>query len=58
MQHSSGEDMSMTRTTAHAYWFTFAATLAFFVGFYALLMPLPRYLSAIGLADWQVGFVL
>ncbi|MBV9172839.1 MAG: MFS transporter [Chloroflexi bacterium] len=58
VQHSSGEDMSVTRTTAHVYWFTFAATLAFFVGFYALLVPLPRYLTAISLADWQVGFVL
>lgn len=36
----------------------FVATLIFFVGFYALLAPLPPYLVAAGLADWQVGLVL
>lgn len=36
----------------------FVATLLFFVGFYALLVPLPPYLVAVGLADWQVGLVL
>jgi len=30
----------------------------FFAGFYALLVPLPRYLGAVGLADWQIGLVL
>jgi predicted MFS family arabinose efflux permease len=40
------------------YWLAWFATLTFFVGFYALLVPLPRYLLAIGLADWQIGFVL
>jgi predicted MFS family arabinose efflux permease len=41
-----------------AYWTTWVATLLFFVGFYALLVPLPRYLTAVGLPDWQVGLVL
>lgn len=36
----------------------FVANLLFFVGFYALLVPLPPYLVAAGLADWQVGLVL
>ena len=36
----------------------FVANLLFFVGFYALLAPLPPYLVAAGLADWQVGLVL
>lgn len=36
----------------------FAATLLFFVAFYMLLAPLPPYLVAAGLADWQVGLVL
>lgn len=40
------------------YWLAWSATLTFFVGFYALLVPLPRYLLAIGLADWQIGLVL
>ena len=41
-----------------AYWLAWVATLTFFVGFYALLVPLPRYLLAIDLADWQIGLVL
>lgn len=36
----------------------FTATLLFFVAFYMLLVPLPPYLVALGLADWQVGLVL
>lgn len=36
----------------------FTATLLFFVAFYMLLVPLPPYLVAAGLADWQVGLVL
>lgn len=31
--------------------------LVFFVGYYALIVPLPRYLSGLGLADWQVGLI-
>lgn len=41
-----------------AYWTAWVATLTFFAGFYTLLVPLPRYLAAVGLPDWQVGFVL
>jgi predicted MFS family arabinose efflux permease len=41
-----------------SYWMAWGATLLFFAGFYALLVPLPRYLAAIGLADWQIGLVL
>jgi predicted MFS family arabinose efflux permease len=40
------------------YRLTWTATFLFFIAYYALIVPLPRYLSAIGLADWQVGFVL
>lgn len=40
------------------YWTAWAATLVFFAGFYALLTPLPRYLTGAGLPDWQVGLVL
>jgi len=43
---------------ARAYWLAWLATVVFFGGFYALLVPLPRYLVAIGLPDWQVGLVL
>src|SRR4051794_22381647 len=37
---------------------TFITTLLFFVAFYTLLVPLPRYLASLGLPDWQVGMVL
>lgn len=49
-----------TRASAasHHYWTAWAATLVFFAGFYALLTPLPRYLAAIGLPDWQIGLIL
>src|ERR1051326_6826624 len=41
-----------------AYWLAWLATVTFFAGFYALLVPLPRYLAAIGLPDGQIGLVL
>jgi predicted MFS family arabinose efflux permease len=41
-----------------AYWTAWVATVTFFGGFYALLVPLPRYLAEAGLPDWQIGFVL
>lgn len=40
------------------YRITWLATFLFFVAFYALIVPLPRYLTEVGLADWQVGLVL
>lgn len=45
-------------SVARPYWLAWVATVTFFAGFYALLVPLPRYLTAIGLPDWQVGLVL
>lgn len=44
--------------TRRNYWTAWVATLTFFGGFYALLTPLPAYLTAVGLADWQIGLVL
>ncbi len=40
------------------YTIAWAATFLFFIAFYALIVPLPRYLTAIGLPDWEVGLVL
>lgn len=40
------------------YRLTWAATFVFFIAYYALIVALPRYLTGIGLADWQVGLVL
>ncbi len=34
------------------------ATLLFFGAFYTLLVPLPIYLTQVGLADWEIGLVL
>jgi predicted MFS family arabinose efflux permease len=50
--------ISGTAVVGRGYWSAWAATLAFFAGFYALLVPLPRYLAEAGLPDWQVGLVL
>lgn len=41
-----------------SYWTAWVATVTFFAGFYALLTPLPYYLAAVGLPDWQIGLVL
>ncbi len=46
----------MTRLS-RSYWTIWAATLLFFGSFYTLLVPLPRYLAAVGLTDWQIGFI-
>ena len=46
------------RSGPSAYWLAWLATVTFFAGFYALLVPLPRYLTAVGLPDWQIGLVL
>jgi predicted MFS family arabinose efflux permease len=46
------------RAPASSYWLAWLATITFFAGFYALLVPLPRYLERAGLQDWQIGFVL
>lgn len=46
------------RQNQRNYQITWLATFLFFVAFYALIVPLPRYLAGIGLADWQIGFVL
>ncbi|NTV65626.1 MAG: MFS transporter, partial [Oscillochloris sp.] len=47
-----------TGVSRRAYALAWAANLLFFGGFYALLVPLPRYLATVGLADWQIGLVL
>ncbi|MCB0167490.1 MAG: MFS transporter [Anaerolineae bacterium] len=40
------------------YWSIWVATLLFFAAFYTLMIPLPLYLTGVGLPDWQVGLVL
>jgi predicted MFS family arabinose efflux permease len=58
MDHHVEDEATARSAAPRAYWLAWLATLAFFVGFYALLVPLPRYLAAIGLPDWQIGLVL
>ncbi len=43
---------------AKGYWTIWTATLLFFAAFYTLMIPLPLYLTGVGLPDWQVGVVL
>src|SRR5947209_1539331 len=45
-------------TARRNFWIAWAATLTFFAAFYALLTPLPRYLTAVGVPDGQIGLVL
>lgn len=40
------------------YAIAWVATFLFFIAFYALIVLLPRYLTGIGLPDWQIGLVL
>lgn len=40
------------------YWLTWATSLLFFVAFYTLLAPLPLYLTASSLPDWQIGVIM
>jgi predicted MFS family arabinose efflux permease len=49
---------SGTSDRRRAYWLAWTSTLLFFAGFYALLVPLPRYLADVGLPDWQIGLIL
>ncbi len=45
-------------TFSRRYWTVWSATLIFFVAFYTLLVPLPLYLDAAALPDWQIGLIL
>jgi MFS family permease len=41
-----------------AYWRTWVPSFLFFAAYYALLIPLPLYLTECRLADWQVALIL
>jgi predicted MFS family arabinose efflux permease len=58
MEHTTTQLWRYGTAIRRAYWTAWVATLTFFAGFYTLLVPLPRYLAAAGLPDWQVGLVL
>ncbi|MFN8499220.1 MAG: MFS transporter [Anaerolineae bacterium] len=50
--------MRVLASQERAYWTAWVATLAFFVGYYTLLVPVPLYLRQIGLPDWVIGIIL
>ncbi|NWJ48795.1 MAG: MFS transporter [Chloroflexi bacterium] len=50
--------MKLLPPTKQGYWTVWVANLSFFAAYYALLIPLPRYLTQIGLPDWQIGVIL
>jgi MFS family permease len=50
--------MSVFRTMPAAYWGVWVPSFLFFAAHYALLIPLPLYLTESHLASWQVGLVL
>ncbi len=50
--------MRVRESQERAYWTAWVATLAFFVGYYTLLVPVPLYLHQIGLPDWLIGLIL
>ena len=58
MAESIAHEAAFGPGRARAYWTAWTATLLFFAGFYILLVPLPRYLALVGLADWQIGLIL
>jgi MFS family permease len=45
-------------TYSRSYWTTWSATLLFFAGFYTIIVPMPLYLTGIGLPDWQIGVIM
>jgi predicted MFS family arabinose efflux permease len=55
---ATAAEIELWSSRRRAYWTAWAATVTFFAGFYALLVPLPRYLAEVGLPDWQIGLVL
>lgn len=40
------------------YRISWLATFLFFIAYYTLIVSLPRYLTGLALADWQIGLVL
>ena len=47
-----------TPSATHSYRLVWVATLLFYAAYYALLIPMPLYLTGIGLPDWQVSVIL
>jgi predicted MFS family arabinose efflux permease len=54
----AADSTATARLVRRDYWMAWSATLLFFSAFYALLVPLPRYLILARLTDAQIGLVL
>ncbi len=50
--------MKLLPAAKKGYWTIWVGNLSFFAAYYALLIPLPRYLVQLGLPDWQIGVIL
>lgn len=41
-----------------SFWAAFIAAVGFFAAFYSLIVPLPLYMTEMGIPDWQIGFIM
>jgi MFS family permease len=41
-----------------SFWAAFVAAVSFFAAFYSLIVPLPLYMTEMGLPDWQIGVIM
>lgn len=45
-------------TSRRSFWAAFVAAVSFFAAFYSLIVPLPLYMTEMGLPDWQIGVIM
>jgi MFS family permease len=41
-----------------SFWAAFVAAISFFAAFYSLIVPLPLYMTDMGIPDWQIGVIM
>lgn len=41
-----------------SFWAAFVAAVSFFAAFYSLIVPLPLYMTDMGIPDWQIGVIM
>jgi MFS family permease len=41
-----------------SFWAAFVAAVSFFAAFYSLIVPLPLYMTDMGIPDWQIGIIM
>lgn len=45
-------------SSRRSFWAAFVAAVSFFAAFYSLIVPLPLYMTEMGLPDWQIGIIM